>query len=186
MKIEFYALVQHEIYCQPGLRNEKIAGELLEMAGTVFTVTLSVVVKHLLLTGSVPNEYIVPGAIDIMSKNWDVPRTYRNISDFLSTLSGSNYDSLCRSALLHLAWNDIKKAEDNVNIAKLNHDDRAFAHHVYGLLRGLQGDEAGARFELYLALQRETYEDAKRRIECALRVLDNVRTPSQASAKLPR
>jgi len=186
MKIEFYALVQHEIYCQPGLRNEKIAGDLLEMADRVFTVAFSVVLERLLRAASVPNEYIVPGAIQIMSKSWDVPSTYRNISDFLSTLSGSNYDSLCRSALLHLAWNDIKRAEDNVNIAKLNHDDRAFAHHVYGLLRGLQGDEAGARFELYLALQRETYEDAKRRIECALRVLDTVRTPNHASAMLPR
>jgi hypothetical protein len=37
-----------------------------------------------------------------------------------------------------------------------------------------------------LALQRETYEDAKRRIECALRVLDTVRTPNHASAMLPR
>ena len=59
-----------------------------------------------------------------------------------------------------------------MNIAKNNHDDRAFSHHVYGLLRGLQGNVEEAKFELGLARARETHESAIKRIDLALKVLD--------------
>jgi hypothetical protein len=89
---------------------------------------------------------------------------FRPVAEVLSMFGGSNYDALCRSALLHLFWGQLKAAEKKVNMAKNNHDDRAFAHHVYGLLRGLHEDRDGARFELGLALAREGFEGARLRI----------------------
>jgi hypothetical protein len=84
--------------------------------------------------------------------------------------AADNYNALCRSALLHLFWNEVEKAERKVNIAKNNRDEWAFAHHVYGLIRGFQEDAAGARFELHLARERESVPGARARIERALSV----------------
>ena len=51
-----------------------------------------------------------------------------------------------------------------------------YAHHLYGLLHGLRGDPAGAREELGFALVRETYRDARGRIERALRLAGGERS----------
>jgi len=95
----------------------------------------------------------------------------RDGADILSMFFGSNYDALCRSALLHLFWGEIDKAKRKVELAKQKHDDRAFAHHVYGLLQGLRADLNGARFELHLAHEREGFDGAKKRIYRALQLL---------------
>jgi hypothetical protein len=95
----------------------------------------------------------------------------RDGAEWLSMLLGSNYDALCRSAVLHLFWGQLGRAEWKINVAKNNHDHRAFAHHVYGLLRWLQEDREGARFELGLARAREGFESARHRIDRARRLL---------------
>jgi CubicO group peptidase (beta-lactamase class C family) len=89
----------------------------------------------------------------------------------LNLSSQTGYEQLCRAALLALFWNDVPTAEHKVNVAKQQNDDWAFAHHVYGLLRGLQGNVGGARFELELALARETFDGARARMQRAFDVL---------------
>jgi hypothetical protein len=183
----FYALVHYEIESQPHILDKKGQEIAEEFADNVFRAPLSLVVDRVKRGLGLPQAFVNSDATSTLERGpLDSRKFDLHWTSFRSRFVGSNYDVLCSNALVFLARNNIAMAEKEVNIAKLNHDDRAFAHHVYGLLRGLQGDEAGARFELYLALQRETYEDAKRRIECALRVLDTVRTPNHASAMLPR
>jgi hypothetical protein len=81
------------------------------------------------------------------------------------------YRLLCQHALLDLLWNDVPAAEEKVNLAKYFRDDWAFAHFLYGLLRGLTGAVGHAHFELYLATHRETLPGARQRIERALRLV---------------
>lgn len=79
-----------------------------------------------------------------------------------------NYSAHCRSALIYLAWKNCAAAENAINHAKFKRDNWALAHYVYGLLRGLQGDAGRAHFELYLALHREPFPEARERIGRAL------------------
>lgn len=80
----------------------------------------------------------------------------------------TDYDGLCRGALLNLLWRDFQRAEEKVNLAKYLRDDWAFAHFVYGLQRGIDGEVGKAHFELYLAINRETFPSARQRIDRAL------------------
>ena len=80
----------------------------------------------------------------------------------------SSYAGLCRGALLNLLWLDYQRAEERINLAKYLHDEWAFAHYLYGLLRGIDGDVGKAHFELYLAVNREGLICARNRIDRAL------------------
>lgn len=169
-----FALLLEEIRCQPNLQNELGANEFGEVCAKALGQTLVVIIATMgePITG-VPiwvARCLGPKIIDTLTP----PPTsiFRSIADTLAMRSGSNYDSLCRSALLHLFWRQYSQAEMKLNIAKNNHDDRAFSHHVYGLLRGLQGNVEEAKFELGLARARETHESAIKRIDLALKVLD--------------
>ncbi len=166
----FYALVLEEIRCQPDLQDELGANDLIAVAARAFAGGLEAALKAIAEANGVP-----PGLVEV---GFRVVRTLapppnsflRDAAELLACGFGSNYDALCRSALLHLFWGQLHEAEKKVNVAKLNHDDRAFAHHVYGLLRGLQGDGDGAIFELGLAHARESLPGARQRIELALKV----------------
>jgi hypothetical protein len=79
-----------------------------------------------------------------------------------------NYMTLGRSALVYMLWRNTFEAEEAINRAKYQRDNWAFAHYVYGLLRGLQGDAGKAHFELYLAVYREPFPEARARVERAL------------------
>lgn len=79
-----------------------------------------------------------------------------------------SYANLCRGALLNLLWLDYQRAEERINLAKYLHDEWAFAHYLYGLLRGIDGEVGKAHFELYLAVNREGLICARNRIDRAL------------------
>jgi hypothetical protein len=79
-----------------------------------------------------------------------------------------DYHLLCREALLNLLWQNRHNAEQRINLAKYLRDEWAFAHFVYGLLRGVAGNLGRAHFELYLAINRETFACARARVERAL------------------
>jgi len=79
-----------------------------------------------------------------------------------------DYQLLCREALLNLLWQNRRNAEERINLAKYLRDEWAFAHFVYGLLRGVAGNLGRAHFELYLAINRETFVCARARVERAL------------------
>jgi hypothetical protein len=169
----FYALLLDEIACQPNLRKELGANELGNVALRAFGWALERIGAEVEKAYSWLGEsYVVGPGLGIVKQLLPRPASLlRDVADILAMIFGSNYDALCRSALLHLFWGEIGKAERKINLAKYKHNERAFAHHVYGLLRGLQGDREGARFELGLALQREEYEGARQRIARALRAL---------------
>jgi hypothetical protein len=80
----------------------------------------------------------------------------------------TSYTALCRAALLNLLWRDFQQAEQRINLAKYLRDEWAFAHFIYGLLRGIDGDVGKAHFELYLAVNREGLICARNRIDRAL------------------
>jgi len=80
----------------------------------------------------------------------------------------TSYADLCRGALLNLLWRDFLHAEERINLAKYLRDEWAFAHFIYGLLRGIDGDVGKAHFELYLAVNREGLICARQRIDRAL------------------
>src|SRR5262249_20849089 len=84
--------------------------------------------------------------------------------------SSAYYAALCCSGLLFLLALDCQGCKDRLDRARQYQTDWAFAHHLYGLLHGLRGDAAGAREELALALRHETYREARRRIERAVRL----------------
>lgn len=79
-----------------------------------------------------------------------------------------DYESLCHGALLNLLWLDYTRAEEKINLAKYLKDEWAFAHFLYGLLRGVVGDVGKAHFELYLSINREALTCARQRIDRAL------------------
>ena len=170
----FYALVLHEIRNQPGLEKELGANNLSAVALKAFGYTLEVLCKEIEKTNTGIPIPIITGPGFMIIRKLTPPATIwlRSLADILSIWSGSNYEALCRSALLHIFWGQLDAAEQKINVAKNNHDDRAYAHHVYGLLRGLQEDRKGSQFELGLALSREVFESARQRIHLALQLLE--------------
>ena len=174
LKNAFFALLLEEINCQPGLRDELGANNFGAACGVVFGKALVKVISLIgesqtgipsffyTCAGSSVNYMLIPPTTSL----------FRDVADLLSIKSGSNYEALCRSALLHLYWKQYANAEKKLNIAKNNHDSRAFAHHVYGILRGLEGNIDGARFELNLARTRESHDSAIKRIDLALKILN--------------
>lgn len=88
-----------------------------------------------------------------------------------TTSDESIYMTRVESAILNLLWKNCFQAEELINQAKYIYDHWSFAHYIYGLLLGLRGDAGKAHFELYLALHREPYPEAKKRIERALKLV---------------
>jgi|GEM_PF-6045724 len=170
----FYALVLDEIRNQPGLEKELGANNLSAVALTAFGSTLKRFCQNIEMTGTGFPIPIITGPGFMIIRKLTPPATIwlRSLADILSIWSGSNYEALCRSALLHIFWGQLDEAERKINIAKNNHDDRAYAHHVYGLLRGLQEDREGSQFELGLAMSREGFESARQRVHLALHLLE--------------
>lgn len=166
----FYILVLDEIRAQPNLETE------LRWLETTLGISENVidVLIEILDRGDWQLKIASTGLKGLKQLNLPVASFTRHFGDCHSWKfkdKTANYESLCRSALLNLAWEKFDIAEGKVNDAKFIYDDWAFAHHVYGLLRGLQENRDGARFELVLALQREPSNIVKHRIERAIRLL---------------
>jgi len=169
----FYALLLDEIAAQPNLQDELGANELGDVAIKAFGVVLEVALAF--YTSGVGTAIKGVG-FRVVKQLLPPPKSVlRDVGEIMAMVSGSNYNALCRSALLHLFWGELEKAERKVNLAKHKHDDRAFAHHVYGILRGLQGDARRAQFELHLAREREQLGGPRRRIERALQAIDRLK-----------
>lgn len=167
----FYILVLDEIRAQPHLENElKWLESTLGISEKVIDVLIEI-----LDSGDWQLKLAAAGFKGLKQFNLPVASFARHFGDWHAWKfkdKRANYESLCRSALLNLAWKRIDIAEVKINEAKFIYDDWAFAHHVYGLLRGLQENTDGARFELGLALQRECSENVKHRLERAIRLLN--------------
>jgi len=171
----FLLLVLDEINSQPNLRSEFAQNEMQGVAIKLFGMGLDQAVQTLekqctglpvsvlRMTNTKVSDVIIPRP----------KKLTRDVAEVLSMVMGSNYDALCRSAILHIYWNELTDAERKINMAKNNDDSKAFAHHVYGLLRGVQGNRDGARFELGIALERESFEGARHRIKRAITVCDS-------------
>jgi len=171
----FYALLLDELWSQPGLVNGLSGYRLDDVARLAFGHPLEWVTQQLqrldgdahdvsppMVTGDGPGVtallFPTPGAL-----------SEEELRAASAGVAGE-YLLLCRTALIHLFRGELRAAEDNINKAKYRHDDRAFAHHVYGLLRGLQGDATRARKELGLAFKHETLDGVRIRIRRGLRV----------------
>jgi hypothetical protein len=166
----FYILVLDEIRAQPNLETElRWLETTLDISEKVIDVLIEILDQ-----GDWQLKLAATGFKGLKRFNLPIASFARHLGDWHSWKikdKTANYESLCRSALLNLAWKKIDIAEGKVNDAKLIYDDWAFAHHVYGLLRGLQENRDSARFELGLALQREPSDLVKHRIERAIRLL---------------
>ena len=169
----FYALVLDEVRCQPDLASELGGNELGGVALAAFGHGLESICERIERSHTgLPRGVITGPGFGVIRSLLPPPASlFRPVAEVLSMVFGSNYDALCRSALLHLFWGQLDAAERKVNVAKNNHDGRAFAHHIYGLLRGLQEDREGARFELSLARAREGFESARSRINRAAQLV---------------
>lgn len=167
----FYILVLDEIKSQPNLQEEL---RLLETALGISEKIIDVLIE-IIDSRDWQLKLAAAGFKGLKQLNFPVASFARNFGDWHSWKfkdKRANYESLCRSALLNLAWQKFDIAEVKINEAKFIYDDWAFAHHVYGLLRGLQENTNGARFELGLALQRESSDIVKQRLERAIRLLN--------------
>lgn len=165
---KFYLLVVDEVRAQPGMLAELetinptrrffqvfgTIGPLLEPTGApdMAVNAAGVVPKVIAALGPEPVD------LEAELSNWQ--RSFEDLP--------RNYMALCRSALVYMLWRKTYQAEEAINRAKYRMDNWAFAHYVYGLLHGLKGDAGKAHFELYLAVHREPYPEARARIDRAL------------------
>ncbi len=165
---KFYLLVVDEVRAQPGMLAEletirparrvlQVLGKLGPLLGPTGAPDMAVNAA-----GVVPKVITAlgPEPVDLETglANWQA--SFDDLE--------RNYMALARSALVHMLWRKTYQAEEAINRAKYRIDNWAFAHVVYGLLQGLRGDAGKAHFELYLAVHREPYPEARDRIERAL------------------
>lgn len=172
MRESFYVLVLAEIEAQPNLKKELGQNDIgvvaLQFTGFALDKALEIVAS------SHPAVALAGAGFAALKALAPPPREFlRDVGELHAHLKSpaDNYQALCRSALLHLFWGDLERAEKKINLAKAKNDAWAFAHHVYGLLRGLQEESEGARFELHLAMEREAIPEARERIGRALTVV---------------
>ena len=167
---KFYLLVMDEVRAQPGLA-EGLPFDLETHAQQFAGCSLNDALKYL------SHRKPCDGGL-----GFDVTATLgsppQELSDGLSAIQGrltmdleQDYRLLCRQGLLNLIWRRRQGAEERINLAKYLKDEWAFAHFIYGLLRGLSGDLGRAHFELYLAINRETLVCARSRVERALELV---------------
>jgi hypothetical protein len=161
---KFYILVMDEIRAQPGLTRE-LGFDLEGYAQTFCGCPLDQALTRLDQRGP------CAGGLGFTAVDKLGPQpagAARGVGAIRHQQGDLSYDGLCRGALLNLLWRDRARAEEKINLAKYLRDDWAFAHYLYGLLRGVDGDVGKAHFELYLAINRETFACAKQRIDRAL------------------
>jgi hypothetical protein len=164
---KFYILVLDEIRNQPNLSNE---WQSMKTAINIADTSLDILVETL-KQGNWQQKLFATGLQTIRDSNPPLACFARDLGDWHSWKfkdKTANYESLCRSALLNLSLQQLDKAETKINEAKFIDDDWAYAHHLYGLLRGIQENREGACFELNLALHRESSDVVKQRIERAI------------------
>lgn len=165
---KFYLLIVDELRAQPGLIEEleglgpgrrvaQVFGRMSPLLGPVGTPEIVVNAA-----GLVPRLVAALGEAPV-----DLTSELKRWTDE-ATDAHATYMTLARGALVQLLWRNFGAAEDAINLAKYQQDDWAFAHYVYGLSRGLEGDAGRAHFELYLALHREPFPEARERIDRAL------------------
>ncbi len=167
---KFYILVLDEIRNQPNLSNE---WQSMKKAINIADTSLDILVETL-KSGNLHHKLFAAGIQAIRDSNPPLACFARDLGDWHSWKfkdKTANYESLCRSALLNLSCQQLDKAETKINEAKFIYDDWAYAHHLYGLLRGFQENREGACFELNLALERESSNVVKQRIERAISLL---------------
>ncbi len=168
LESRFYLLIVDEVRAQPGMLADletlpparkllAVLGRLSPLLGPTGAPDLVVNAAGL---GPKLQSDLGPKPVDLTETLTRWEGTFRDLD--------KNYVALCRTALVHLLWRDCVAAEEAINMAKYKMDNWALAHYVYGLLRGLQGDAGKAHFELYLAVHREPYPEARQRIERAL------------------
>lgn len=92
--------------------------------------------------------------------------------ELVTYVRSSDYEAKCRSALVHAFFGRLGEAAEIAGLARDEDEGKAFAHHVLGLARGADSDRTEARFELWLALEREPFPGARDRIERALAACD--------------
>ena len=83
------------------------------------------------------------------------------------------YVLACRAALVHALLGRREAAFESLRVAASVDDGWARHHHLYGILHAAGGDEAAARFELRLALEREPFASARERLARFLALLDS-------------
>jgi hypothetical protein len=104
LKNAIFALLLEEISCQPGLKDELGANEFGEVCSKFFDQALVTVIASIVESNAgIPN--LISKCVGHTASYWLLPpptTVFRNVADILSIGSGSNYEALCRSALLHL------------------------------------------------------------------------------------
>jgi len=164
---KFYLLVLDEVRSQPDLAQSlpvDIEALALQCAGCSLDTALGRLHQRPPCEGGRGFEAVhslAPPPAHLTTSSEELERS-------LGTLLPANYEKVCRDALACLVWLDFKHAEERINLAKFLKDEWAFAHFLYGLLRGLDGEMGKAHFELYLAINRETYISARQRVDRAL------------------
>jgi len=168
----FYLLVLHEIRNQPELENE-LGKSIADTAQIFCGHGLNAVLREFDRGQLIMMEGTGFKGIQDKAK----PILIKPLREFfyepISMMWGksANYITLCRTALIFLYYCRLGEAEKKISLATSNKDDWAYAHHVYGLLKGLQKDFAGARFEFEIAQNQEKINEPKNRIERALRLV---------------
>jgi len=164
---KFYLLVMDEVRAQPGLANE-LAVDLERHAVAFAGCPLDQALGRLEERKPCANGRSFAALRELGPQPPALTRDLESLRSSLGEDGAAAYERLCREALLNLLWQDFGHAEDRINLAKYLRDDWAFAHYLYGLQRGLEGHVGKAHFELYLAVNRETFPGARSRIERAL------------------
>jgi len=165
---KFYLLILDEVRSQPTLLDE-LPFDLEQHAERFAGCPLDVALER--LTERQPCTRSSLGFDSVKQLKPQPPRNCTPIPalrDRLPEDVQQDYTVLCRNALLNLVWLDLGGAEEKINLAKYLNDAWAFAHFLYGMLRGVDGEVGKAHFELYLAINRENLICAQQRIERAL------------------
>ena len=169
MKVEekFYLLAMDEVRQQPGLA-EELPFDLERHAERFAGCPLDIAIERLGERRPCANGL----GFAVIDELKPVPARLTHDAAQLGAGLGEDlhksYNQLCRGALLHLLWRDFARAQEHINLAKYLKDAWAFAHFLYGLLRGIDGEVGKAHFELYLAVNREGLICARHRIDRAL------------------
>ena len=164
---KFYLLAMDEVRSQPELADElpfELESHAARFAGRPLDEALSRLGERKPCAGGL-------GFAAVAKLPEQPPPLLRGLDALRAGISEdptASYAALCRGALLNLLWLDYQRAEERINLAKYLHDEWAFAHYLYGLLRGIDGDVGKAHFELYLAVNREGLICARNRIDRAL------------------
>jgi hypothetical protein len=82
-----------------------------------------------------------------------------------------DYDACCRRALAYAVLGMTAHVFSALRCAAAKNDQWAQHHYLYGLLLGLEGNHERALWELDMALEREPYEEGRRRVRLLIDLL---------------